>query len=119
MNKVLQAGNLATRHPPRAALSLGRLIDTDEKLAALLPIIKSASWLAVDTEADSLHAYPEKICLLQISTAAGRADLEQTNFFGVGVQTVGFRIKSQPGGGFEDRQQRGEFFVGVNQAPPA
>jgi len=71
MNDVLQAGNLATRHPPRPALSLGRLIDTDENLAALLPIIKSASWLALDTEADSLHAYPEKICLLQISTAAG------------------------------------------------
>jgi ribonuclease D len=71
MNNVLQAGNLAPRHPPRAALSLGCLIDTDENLAALLPIIKSASWLAVDTEADSLHAYPEKICLLQISTAAG------------------------------------------------
>ena len=47
------------------------MIDTDEKLAALLPIIKSASWLAVDTEADSLHAYPEKVCLIQISTAAG------------------------------------------------
>jgi len=71
MNDVLQAGNLATRHPSGAALSLGRLIDTDENLAALLPILKSASWLAVDTEADSLHAYPEKICLLQISTAAG------------------------------------------------
>jgi ribonuclease D len=47
------------------------VINTDEKLAALLPTIKSASWLALDTEADSLHAYPEKVCLLQISTAAG------------------------------------------------
>lgn len=28
-------------------------------------------WLALDTEADSLHAYPEKVCLIQISTAAG------------------------------------------------
>ena len=47
------------------------MIDTDVKLAALLPQIKSAHWLALDTEADSLHAYPEKICLIQISTVAG------------------------------------------------
>ena len=47
------------------------MIDTDAKLAALLPVIKSASWLALDTEADSLHAYPEKVCLIQISTVAG------------------------------------------------
>ena len=33
--------------------------------------MKSAAWLAIDTEADSLHAYPEKVCLIQISTAAG------------------------------------------------
>ena len=47
------------------------MIDTDVKLADLLPIIQSADWLALDTEADSLHAYPEKVCLIQISTAAG------------------------------------------------
>ena len=47
------------------------MIDTDAKLAALLPAIRSAYWLALDTEADSLHAYPEKVCLIQISTAAG------------------------------------------------
>ena len=48
-----------------------RVIDTDAKLAALLPVVRSASWLALDTEADSLHAYPEKLCLIQITTAAG------------------------------------------------
>jgi ribonuclease D len=47
------------------------VIDTQEKLAALLPVVKSAGWLAIDTEADSLHAYPEKVCLIQISTAEG------------------------------------------------
>ena len=47
------------------------VIDTDVKLAALLPVIKSARWLALDTEADSLHAYPEKICLIQLTTAGG------------------------------------------------
>jgi ribonuclease D len=27
--------------------------------------------VAMDTEADSLHAYPEKVCLIQVSTASG------------------------------------------------
>jgi len=47
------------------------VIDTKDKLAAFLPAMTSAAWLAIDTEADSLHAYPEKVCLIQISTAAG------------------------------------------------
>jgi len=47
------------------------VIDTDAKLAAFLNALHSAAWLALDTEADSLHAYPEKLCLIQISTAAG------------------------------------------------
>ena len=47
------------------------MIDTDAKLTAFLPALKSAAWLALDTEADSLHAYPEKVCLIQISTGAG------------------------------------------------
>ena len=51
--------------------TLARVIDTDVKLAALLPVIQAAPWLALDTEADSLHAYPEKVCLIQISTPAG------------------------------------------------
>jgi ribonuclease D len=45
------------------------VIDTDEKLAAFLPQLRAAPWLALDTEADSLHAYPEKVCLIQISIA--------------------------------------------------
>jgi ribonuclease D len=45
------------------------VIDTDEKLAALLPELRAADWVSLDTEADSLHAYPEKICLIQISIA--------------------------------------------------
>ncbi len=47
------------------------VIDTEQKLAALLPGLRAATWVAVDTEADSLHAYPEKVCLIQISTVAG------------------------------------------------
>ena len=47
------------------------MIDTESKLGEFLPKLRSATWVAVDTEADSLHAYPEKVCLLQISTVAG------------------------------------------------
>src|SRR5437879_13733361 len=60
--------NLAL-HFPHAILR--HVIDTDDKLADFLPAIRAAAWIAVDTEADSLHAYPEKVCLLQISTFAG------------------------------------------------
>jgi ribonuclease D len=44
------------------------VIDSEQKLAAFLPVLHAAEWVAVDTEADSLHAYPEKVCLIQIST---------------------------------------------------
>ena len=47
------------------------VIDTDAQLLDFVPTIRLADWVAVDTEADSLHAYPEKTCLIQISTAAG------------------------------------------------
>jgi ribonuclease D len=47
---------------------LRRVIDTEEKLGALLPVLRAVPWIALDTEADSLHAYPEKLCLLQISS---------------------------------------------------
>ncbi|HWD21057.1 MAG TPA: HRDC domain-containing protein [Verrucomicrobiae bacterium] len=47
------------------------MIDSDGKLAEFLPAIRAAEWVALDTEADSLHAYPEKLCLIQISLAAG------------------------------------------------
>jgi ribonuclease D len=47
------------------------VIDTERKLEAFLPVLRAATWAAVDTEADSLHAYPEKVCLIQISTVSG------------------------------------------------
>jgi ribonuclease D len=43
------------------------VIDTDERLAEFLPRLRAAEWIALDTEADSLHAYPAKLCLLQFS----------------------------------------------------
>ncbi|HWX21452.1 MAG TPA: HRDC domain-containing protein [Candidatus Binatia bacterium] len=47
------------------------MVDTEQKLQAFLPTLQAATWVAVDTEADSLHAYPEKVCLIQISTVSG------------------------------------------------
>lgn len=47
------------------------MINTDAKLQSYLPTLRRAEWIALDTEADSLHAYPERLCLMQICTAAG------------------------------------------------
>jgi ribonuclease D len=43
------------------------LITTDEGLAAILPHLEPITRVAVDTEADSLHCYHEKLCLVQMS----------------------------------------------------
>ncbi len=43
------------------------MIDSEQKLSAFLLALKTAGWVALDTEADSLHAYPEKLCLVQLS----------------------------------------------------
>src|SRR5206468_11462712 len=48
----------------------GGLIATGAQLADLIPRIESADRVALDTEADSLHSYREKLCLLQISVPA-------------------------------------------------
>jgi ribonuclease D len=37
------------------------------RLDTLVSSVVDSPWVAIDTEADSLHAYPEKLCLLQIS----------------------------------------------------
>ncbi len=47
------------------------MICTDEQLSGLLNELRTAKWVALDTEADSLHAYPEKLCLIQICAEAG------------------------------------------------
>jgi ribonuclease D len=40
-------------------------------LSALLDTLRPVPWIALDTEADSLHAYPEKVCLIQVTSMAG------------------------------------------------
>src|SRR6266567_3328149 len=72
-----------TRHPERAhrhsdfgipsgvvnrhsSLSSG-LVATNAQVGELLEKIAAVDRVAVDTEADSLHCYREKLCLLQVS----------------------------------------------------
>jgi len=43
------------------------MIATDSQLAELLPQLEGTDRIAVDTEADSLHCYFEKLCLVQLS----------------------------------------------------
>lgn len=63
------------------------VIDNDRDLKMLTPQVQAAEWVAVDTEADSLHAYPEKLCLIQISIEGADflvdplADLDVTPLF--------------------------------------
>ena len=45
------------------------LVATDARLAELLKKLEAADRVAIDTEADSLHSYREKLCLLQISVS--------------------------------------------------
>jgi ribonuclease D len=43
------------------------VIANDSELRKLIPHLESVDRIAIDTEADSLHCYREKLCLLQIS----------------------------------------------------
>jgi ribonuclease D len=45
-------------------------VDTPAKLAALAANLGHQPLIAVDTESNSLHAYRERVCLIQFSTAA-------------------------------------------------
>lgn len=43
------------------------MISNTQQLRDFAARVRQAPWIAIDTEADSLHAYPEKLCLLQIA----------------------------------------------------
>lgn len=43
------------------------MVISDEKLFEILPFIEQSERIALDTEADSIHCYPERLCLIQIS----------------------------------------------------
>ena len=44
-----------------------RMIASSSDLAVILPRLESVARVAIDTEADSLHCYREKLCLVQLS----------------------------------------------------
>src|SRR6516225_9536762 len=46
------------------------VIASERELADLIRQVQAADRVALDTEADSLHSYREKLCLLQISAPA-------------------------------------------------
>lgn len=43
------------------------VISSTEELKEFAVRLRHAPWVGLDTEADSLHAYPEKLCLLQVA----------------------------------------------------
>ena len=47
------------------------MIASARSVAEFLPLLEQHTRIAVDTEADSLHCYREKLCLLQVSVAEG------------------------------------------------
>ncbi|MFQ3566844.1 MAG: HRDC domain-containing protein [Aggregatilineales bacterium] len=50
------------------ALPPANYIQTDDELAAAVAMLRHEPLLAVDTESNSMHAYRERVCLIQIST---------------------------------------------------
>ena len=59
--------SLATRRTAPLISQMAPFLDTAEGLAGALPHFDSHARIAVDTEADSLHCYFEKLCLIQVS----------------------------------------------------
>jgi len=70
---VKNYGGVALDASPMLLLT-GPVIDNAKQLTDFLESLKQAEWLAIDTEADSLHSYPEKLCLLQVAIP-GRVEL--------------------------------------------
>jgi len=59
----------------RVTGSLPLWIRANGEVAELAVRLGRAATIALDTEADSLHHYPERLCLLQVADAAGAAHL--------------------------------------------
>lgn len=69
-------------------------IDTREGLASLLEALPAEGPLAVDTEADSMHHYHEKVCLMQITAGESHwlVDLLAPIDFGPLFEALGGRL---------------------------
>lgn len=48
------------------------LVSNSSELRKAAKIIRSSAWIAFDLEADSLHSYPEQVCLIQIGCESGQ-----------------------------------------------
>src|SRR5512138_3101852 len=53
---------------PSDLLSLPVLVDTPKGFADMVSDLRRQNQIAVDTESNSLHAYRERVCLIQFST---------------------------------------------------
>jgi ribonuclease D len=56
------------------------VVALEQQLADLIRQIQAADRVALDTEADSLHSYREKLCLLQISAPSAVAACREDDF---------------------------------------
>lgn len=56
------------------------VIASEQEFADLIPQIQASDRVALDTEADSLHSYREKLCLLQISVRSAEAACGEDDF---------------------------------------
>jgi ribonuclease D len=48
------------------------LIESGSDLGEAMERIEASSWIGFDLEADSLHSYPERVCLIQIGCESGQ-----------------------------------------------
>src|SRR5881392_2970548 len=53
-----------------SALPPAMLVDDEDRLVELVDALAAHPVVAVDTESNSLHAYRERVCLIQFSTPA-------------------------------------------------
>lgn len=54
---------------------VSRWVRTPEELRALTARLEGARAIALDTESDSLHSFPEKVCLVQVADETGAVTL--------------------------------------------
>ena len=112
-----------TQHPERArrhsdfgipsgvvnrhsSLSSG-LVATSAQVGELLEKIAAVDRVAVDTEADSLHCYREKLCLLQISVPVGDYVVDPLAEVAEPAASGGQPLQSQQRDRSRDRSRRG------------
>lgn len=61
-----------TRQPVRPT---SQWVRTPEELGVLADRLRGAQAVGLDTESDSLHSFPEKVCLVQVSEESGAVSL--------------------------------------------